>query len=138
MKTKAIILFVIFAICLFSFVGCEQPIDRGDAKNTVIRFFKAIKTDDYVEATALLHRKAEIDVQKLISEIEYRKRVDFNSDMIIHSFTEIEPEYGDKSYGYSNRCVLLMNMTVGGAAIEARFDIVKNSQGYGIINIKIK
>ena len=140
MKTKVVILLVVFAMCTLSFAGCGEResglIDPETAKNTIIRFFKAVKADDYAEATALIHRSSDFDVEKFISDAEYAYRLDFNSDMIIHSITEYDPAYPE-THGYSDQRYFSADMTVGGASLETRFEIVKSSNGYGIRDINI-
>ena len=140
MKTKAVILLVVFALCALSFAGCgereSELIDPEIANKTIVRFFKAVKADDYAEATALLHRSSALDVEKFISGAESAYRLDFNSDMIIHSITEYDPAY-PKTHGYSDQRYFSADMTVGGASLEARFEIVKNSEGYGIRDIHL-
>lgn len=136
MKTKAIILFVIFALCLFSFVGCDDAIDKDTAKDTVVRFFKAVKAEDYAEATALLHPENYFDVEKYITDFEKKQSVDFQSDIVIKRFTGISSSVYDSQVGGA-RFALTMDMTVGLAPLTAEFEMVRNGSGYGIYSMNI-
>ncbi len=133
--------FVISMLSVMSAVlliaSCSGGIKKNDAVATVEDFFYAVSIDDPEKAEKLLHRDCTLDVEKLLSNAETDKGIDFQSGVSIEKYTGFASSYYDSRYGGS-MYALTMRASVSDVKLTVTVTVIQNDNGYGIYDIEIE
>ena len=135
---RSFVISIILIMCAASLLSsCSGVIKRNDAIATVEDFFDAVSINDFEKAEKLLHRDCTLDVEKLLSNAEADKKIDFQSGVGIEKYTGFASAYYDSRYGGS-MYELTMKASVSDVKLTVTVTVIQNDNGYGIYDIEIE
>ena len=137
MKRSLVISMILIMCATALFSSCSGGIKRNDAIATVEDFFDAVSIGELDRAEKLLHRDCTLDVEKLLSNAEADKKIDFQSGVGIEKYTGFASAYYDSRYGGS-MYELTMKASVSDVKFTVTVTMIQNDNGYGIYDIEIE
>ena len=134
---RAVCAALVCVLSLLLLASCSGGVSREEATQMTEDFLRALGTQDYAAAEALLHPERPLDLEKRFGVLQSESGLDFGEGIRIDKYTGFSSSYYDSSVGGS-RYELTVVTTVGDRAVTFVIETVRNDAGYGIYNVDIK
>ena len=133
---KKILSALLFLTVIASLASCSGGIDTDEAKTFIEDFLAEVAETDYESAEEFLRPDRPADLEKFLTGIESKEKIDFKSGIKIEKHTGFSASFYDSTVGGS-ALELSFKAKIGDATVKFTVEIVKNESGYGIYNLDI-